>query len=209
MKNNRFWQYLVGGFALTLLIPRVASAHTGVGSVTGFWHGLEHPIGGLDHILAMVAVGLWAAQIGGKALWVVPSVFVLAMAGSSVFGHFAVPLPGVEQGIIASDFLLGLLLLFAPRLPLAVSMGIVGVLSIFHGYAHGAEMPESTSGLAYAIGFVVSTAVLHTIGIEMGLGIDSLSDRLDQKFAPILRTRLFRVGGAAVVMGAVYVLVNH
>jgi urease accessory protein len=159
--------------------------------------------------LAMVAVGLWAAQIGGKALWVVPSAFVLAMAGSSVLGHFALPLPGVEQGIIASDFLLGLLILVAPRLPLTVSMGIVGVLAIFHGYAHGAEMPESASGLAYGIGFILSTAVLHTIGIGMGLGIDAFSERLGQTFAPILRNRLFRVGGAAVVVGAVYVLVNH
>ena len=201
MKKNQFWQCLLGSIALTLLIPSIASAHTGVGDTNGFWHGLGHPIGGLDHILAMVAVGLWAVQIGGRALWLVPSAFVLAMAGSSVLGHFAVPLPGVEQGILASDFILGLLLLFAPRLPLVFSMSIVGILAIFHGYAHGAEMPATVSGLSYGIGFIISTAGLHLSGIGIGLGLDRLQ--------PILRQRLFRAGGAAILLGAVYVLMNH
>ena len=96
MTKNQFWQYLTGAIAITLLIPNIASAHIGVGDTSGFWHGLAHPIGGLDHILAMVAVGLWAAQIGGKALWIVPSSFLLAMAISNVLGHFGLPLPGVE-----------------------------------------------------------------------------------------------------------------
>jgi urease accessory protein len=201
MKKNQFWQYLVGAIAITLLVPSVASAHTGVGDTTGFWHGLQHPISGLDHILAMVSVGLWAAQIGGKALWMVPSAFVLAMAGSSVMGHFGVPLPGVEQGILASDFILGLILLFAARLPLAVSTGVVAILAIFHGYAHGAEMPETASGLAYGIGFIISTTALHLTGVGMGLGID--------RYQPKLQELLFRIGGGATVVGAVYVLINH
>ena len=201
MKQNQFWRYLVGSIILTLSIQSVASAHTGAGDPNGFLHGLGHPIGGLDHVLAMVAVGLWAAQIGGKALWLVPSVFVVAMAGSSVLGHLAIPLPGIEQGILASDFLLGLLMLIAPRLPLAVSMGIVGILAIFHGYAHGAEMPETASGLMYGVGFILSTATLHLTGIGMGLSID--------KFQPIFRQQLFRAGGAAVVIGAAYILVTN
>ncbi len=201
MKKNWFWQCLVGAIAWTLFLPSIASAHTGIGDTNGFWHGLGHPIGGLDHILAMVAVGLWAAQLGGRAFWLVPSAFVLAMAGSSVLGHFAVPLPGVEQGILASDFILGLLLLFAPRLPLAFSTSIVALLAIFHGYAHGAEMPATVSGLTYGGGFILSTAGLHLLGISIGLGLDRLQ--------PILRQRLFRAGGAAIVLGAVYVLVNH
>ena len=200
MKKNQFWQYLVSAIALTLLISDVASAHTGVGDTHGCLHGLTHPISGLDHILAMVAVGLWAAQIGGKALWLVPSAFVLAMAGSSVWGHFGLPLPGVEPGILASDFALGLLILFAARLPLAASMGIVGVLAVFHGYAHGAEMPETASGLTYGAGFILATAGLHLLGIGLGLAIE--------RFQPILRQRLFRVGGAAVVLGAAYILVT-
>jgi urease accessory protein len=201
MKKNQFWQYLAGAIAITLLIPNIASAHTGVGDTFGFWHGLAHPIGGLDHILAMVAVGLWAAQIGGRALWIVPSTFLAAMIGSSVMGHFGLPLPGVEQGILASDFILGLLLLFAAHLPLALSVGIVGILAIFHGYAHGAEMPETASGLAYGIGFIISTTLLHLAGMGMGLAID--------RYQPKFQQLLFRIGGGAVVTGAVYVLVNR
>jgi urease accessory protein len=201
MKKNLFWQYFVGAIAITLWIPNIASAHTGVGDTTGFWHGLEHPIGGLDHILAMVAVGLWAAQMGREALLIVPGAFVTAMMGSSVMGHFGLPLPGVEQGILASDFILGLLLLFAARLPLVLSVGIVGLLAIFHGYAHGAEMPETASGLAYGFGFIVSTTLLHLTGIGMGLAID--------RYQPKLQELLFRIGGGATVVGAIYILVNH
>jgi urease accessory protein len=217
MKKNQFWQYLVGSIAITLLIPTVANAHTGVGDPTGFLHGLAHPISGLDHILAMVAVGLWAAQMGGKALWLVPGAFVIAMTGSSVLGHFGLPLPGVEQGILASDFILGLLLLFATRLPLSISIGIVSILAIFHGYAHGAEMPETASGLTYGIGFIISTATLHLAGIGMGLGIVGVgkasafaeASPLENRFQPKLQELLFRIGGGATVVGAVYVLVNH
>ena len=200
MKKNQFWLYLVSSIALTLLIPSHANAHTGMGDTSGLLHGLSHPISGLDHILAMVAVGLWAAQIGGRALWLVPSAFMLAMAGSSIWGHFGLPLPGVESGIIASDFVLGALILFATRLPLAVSMSIVGALAVFHGYAHGAEMPATASGLTYGAGFILSTALLHLVGIGMGL--------LIERCEPILRQLFFRIGGGAVVVGAVYVLVN-
>ncbi len=200
MKKNQFWSYFASSIALTLLIPSVASAHTGVGDTGGLLHGLAHPMSGLDHILAMVAVGLWAAQIGGRGLWLMPIAFMVAMAGSSIWGHFGLPLPGVEQGILASDFVLGALILVAARLPLAISMGIVGVLAVFHGYAHGAEMPATASGLTYGAGFVTSTAVLHLIGIGLGL--------LIERCEPILHQRLFRIGGAAVVVGAVYVLVT-
>jgi urease accessory protein len=198
--KNRFWVCLVGAIAVTLLLPSLASAHTGVGDPSGFLHGLGHPIGGLDHVLAMVAVGLWAAQIGGKALWLLPSSFVLTMAGSSVLGHLALPLPGVEQGILASDFSLGLLLLVAPCLPLTIGMAIVSFLAMFHGYAHGAEMPATAAGLTYGAGFILSTAGLHLLGIGIGLALDRLQ--------PILRQQLFRVGGAAIVCGAVYILIN-
>jgi urease accessory protein len=201
MINRKFWQYSVSSIAITLLIPTVATAHTGVGDITGFWHGLEHPIGGLDHILAMVAVGLWAAQIGGKAIWIVPSVFVMSMSGSSILGHLSVSLPGIEQGILASDFILGLLILFAARFPLAISTAIVGILAIFHGYAHGAEMPSTASGLTYGIGFILATTGLHLSGIVSGLAIE--------RSQPLLQERLFRCGGGAILVGAIYVLANH
>jgi urease accessory protein len=229
MKKNQFWQYLVGAISIALWIPKIASAHTGVGDVTGFWHGLEHPIGGLDHILAMLAVGLWAAQMGGKALWLVPGAFITAMIGSSVMGHFGLPLPGVEQGILASDFILGLLLLFAVRLPLAPIAGIVGVLAIFHGYAHGAEMPATASGLAYGFGFIISTTLLHLAGIGIGLAIVGVGDSLplgtasrsrsvserreasplENRYQPKLQQLLFRIGGGAIIVGAIYVLVDR
>ena len=201
MTNRKFWQYLVVAIAVTLLVPTVAQAHTGVGDTNGFWHGLEHPIGGLDHILAMVAVGLWAAQIGGRAIWIVPSAFVLSMSASSVLGHLGVPLPGIEQGILASDFILGLLILFAARFPLAISATIVGILAIFHGYAHGAEMPSTASGLTYGIGFIISTIGLHLAGIGSG--------RLIERCQSGFQERLFRIGGGTVVLGAIYVLANH
>lgn len=201
MSKNRFWQYLCGAIAITLLVPRLASAHTGVGDPTGFWHGMEHPISGLDHILAMVAVGLWAAQMGGKSLWMVPGAFVLTMAASSVMGHFGLPLPGIEQGILASDFILGLLLLFAARFPMMVSTGIVAVLAIFHGYAHGAEMPSTALGLTYGLGFIISTATLHLVGMGIGFGID--------RYQPKFQELLFRLGGGVILCGAIYVFVGR
>lgn len=201
MKKQQFWQYLVGAIGFTLTMQSVASAHTGVGQTSGFLQGLSHPIGGLDHILAMIAVGLWAAQIGGMALWWVPSAFVVAMTLSSVFGNFVGPLPGVEQGILASDFILGLLLLFTPRLPLAASMSVVASLAIFHGYAHGVEMPNTVSGLGYRSGFILTTTGLHLLGIGIGLGLD--------RWQPLFRQRLFRSGGAAIVLGTVYILINR
>jgi urease accessory protein len=217
MTNRKFWQYLVMAIAVTLLIPTVAQAHTGVGDTNGFWHGLEHPlaqplgtrIGGLDHILAMVAVGLWAAQIGGKAIWIVPSAFVVSMTASSVLGHLGVPFPGIEQGILASDFILGLLILFAARFPLAISTTIVAILAIFHGYAHGAEMPSNASGLTYAIGFIVATTGLHLAGIGTGLAIVQGTGYANDRYQPTFQDRLFRCGGAVVLVGAVYVLANH
>lgn len=201
MMNSKFWRYLGGSIAITLLIPTVANAHTGVGDPTGFWHGLAHPIGGLDHILAMVAVGLWAAQIGKKAIWIVPSVFVLSMSASSILGHFEIPVPGIEQGILASDFIFGLLILFAARFPLSISTAIVGILAIFHGYAHGAEMPATVSGLTYGIGFIIGTVTLHLAGILAGLAIE--------RYQPAFQERLFRLAGGTIIVGAIYVLANH
>jgi urease accessory protein len=209
MKKNQFWQYLVGAIAMTLVISPMASAHTGVGDQHGFLAGLLHPIGGLDHILAMVAVGLWAVQLGGTALWLIPSAFVIAMAGSSVIGYWGLPLPGVEQGILVSDFSLGLLLLFATRLPLAIGVGIVTILATFHGYAHGAEMPSTASGLTYGLGFVMATATLHLIGIGMGLAIVGEASPLENRYQPKVQQLLFQLGGGGIIMGAVYVLVNH
>jgi urease accessory protein len=156
--------------SLIFLVPSLAQAHPGMpGHTHGFSNGLLHPLTGLDHICAMVAVGLWAAQRGGRALWLVPLTFVSIMVVGGILGMGGVGIPYVEQGIAASVLVLGIFIAAAVRLPLAASMAIVGLFAIFHGYAHGAEMPGSASGFAYGIGFVVATACLHLSGISLGL----------------------------------------
>jgi urease accessory protein len=187
----------IATFTLSILLPTVADAHIIPGETVGFWHGLEHPIGGLDHILAMLAVGLWAAQLGGSAVWAVPLTFVGIMALGGVLGIMGFPLPFVEQGIVASDLILGGLVLMATRLPLAVSIGIVGLLAVFHGYAHGAEMPKEAQAVSFAAGFMVATTGLHLFG----LGIATLI----KKF---LKERLVRIAGGGILLGGIYVLVN-
>lgn len=199
MLNNFMRRFLlaIGTFTLAILPAAIAHAHVSVGETSGFWHGLQHPIGGLDHILAMLAVGLWAAQLGGHAVWSVPLAFVSIMTLGGVLGMSSVPLPFVEQGIIASDLILGALVLMATRLPLAVSISLVGILAIFHGYAHGEEMPKDTSALEYAVGFVVATAALHLSGVGIAM--------LMNKF---LQDRLVRLAGGGIIIGGIYVLVQ-
>jgi urease accessory protein len=168
---------LIGGFKfqkllpliLVVLAPSLAQAHPGMpGHSHGLTNGLVHPITGLDHLLAMIAVGLWAAQRGGRALWAVPLTFVSVMVLGHILGVGGASIPFVEQGIVASVLILGLLVAAAVKLPVTASAAIVAVFALFHGFAHGAEMPASASGLTYGIGFVVMTAVLHLVGIGLG-----------------------------------------
>jgi urease accessory protein len=153
-----------------VLVPTLAQAHPGHGgNIVGGAAGLLHPFSGLDHLCAMIAVGLWAAQRGGRALWLVPLTFVSVMAFGAALGMNGIQVPLAEQGIAASVLILGLLITAAARLPLVASVVIVGVFAIFHGYAHGAEMPATASGLAYGLGFLATTAALHLVGIGLGL----------------------------------------
>jgi len=145
------------------------------GHTHGFENGLLHPLTGLDHLCAMVAVGLWAAQRGGRALWLVPLTFVSVMIIGGILGTDGINVPYVEQGIAASVLVLGIFVAAAIRLPLAASMAIVGLFAMFHGYAHGAETPESASGFVYGIGFVVATATLHLCGIALGITTQRLA----------------------------------
>lgn len=146
-----------------------ALAHTGAGGAGGFLAGFSHPILGWDHVVAMVAVGLWGAFLGLPALWVLPVIFPLVMAFGAVLGILNVPVPAIETGIAASAVVLGILIAMAVRAPLWVAASIVGVFAIFHGYAHGAELPGSVNAFAFAVGFVVATGMLHLIGIGFGL----------------------------------------
>ena len=153
------------------LLTSSAFAHTGVGSTSGFIHGLSHPISGIDHILAMVAVGIFAANLGGRAIWAVPLTFITLMAVGGVLGISGVPVPFVELGIAFSIIVLGLAVAVKWDWPVAAAMTLVGVCAIFHGHAHETEMPVDAAGAAYAAGFVIATGLLHLIGIGIGLGI--------------------------------------
>lgn len=145
-----------------------AAAHVEAGHAQGLLSGLAHPISGLDHVLAMVAVGIWGAQLGMPALWLLPLTFPVVMALGGLLGLLGIPLPGVEIGIAASALLLGGAVLSGRRVPLAAAMLLVGVFAIFHGHAHGTELPPGQSGLLYSLGFVIATGLLHALGIGIG-----------------------------------------
>ncbi len=144
-----------------------AHAHTGIGEVSGFAAGFGHPFTGLDHLLAMVAAGLWAAQIGGRATWKIPAAFVGVMLLGGAAGMLGVRLPFVEQGIVASVLALGALVAVAWRWPAAAGAALVGLFAFFHGHAHGSEMPPGAGALAYSAGFGLATALLHLTGIAL------------------------------------------
>ena len=158
---------VIAAISLTVLATSVA-AHTGEGINSGFASGFWHPILGWDHVVAMVAVGLWGAFLGMPAIWLLPVVFPLVMAVGGALGIIGLPLPAVETGIALSGVVLGLLIAFAVRAPLWVAAVIVAVFAIFHGHAHGTELPEAFSPYGYAVGFVVGTGLLHLAGIGFG-----------------------------------------
>lgn len=192
-------QSLAAMTGLLLLAPALALAHVGQGDTSsGFIAGFEHPILGLDHVVAMIAVGLWGAQLGPPAIWALPVTFPLVMAFGGLLGGLGVDLPGVEIGIAASAIALGLMVTLAVRPPLWAAGGLVGLFAIFHGYAHGAELPESANALTYALGFVIATGSLHVVGIIIGL---------------INRwpwgNRSLQAGGAAIAACGVYFLLPH
>lgn len=159
---------LILALVLTVLTAK-AQAHTGGAIGMGFGDGIAHPIGGLDHILAMVAVGLWAAQNGGRALWLVPASFVGMMLVGGLLGLSGFEIPMVEIGIVGSVIILGLLVAFASKLPVVAGMTAVGLMAIFHGHAHGTEVPQAAEPALYILGFVIATACLHALGIGISL----------------------------------------
>ncbi len=154
---------------LLLAAAGPALAHTGEGVAGGFAAGFLHPLAGPDHVIAMVAVGLWGAFLGRPAVWVLPVVFPLVMAFGGALGVVGVPLPAVEIGIAASAIVLGAMVAFAARPPLWVAAVIVGAFAVFHGHAHGTELPDAASPIAYSLGFVIATGLLHASGIAVSL----------------------------------------
>lgn len=153
---------------LLALSAQPALAHPQKGEAVGFLTGFLHPISGLDHVLAMIAVGLWGAQLGAPAIWLLPVAFPMVMAVGGMLGLMGLPIPGVEYGIALSAILLGAVVMFEARPPLGFAAGLVGFFAIFHGYAHGTELPPGQSALLYSIGFVIATGSLHALGIGIG-----------------------------------------
>ena len=153
---------------ISCLLASPALAHSG-DVAGGFVGGLAHPLSGPDHVAAMVAVGLWGAFLGSPAIVILPVVFPLVMAVGGVLGILGVPLPGVEIGIAVSAALLGMMVALAAKPPLWVAAVLVGIFAIFHGHAHGAELPPGADALAYSAGFVIATGCLHLAGIAFGL----------------------------------------
>jgi urease accessory protein len=154
---------------LLVLFAKPAFGHVGVGSTSSFGAGFLHPLSGLDHMTVMIAVGLWAALKGGRAILVWPIAFVTIMLVGGALGVAHVPIPFVEPGILASVVALGLLVALAADLPVWLGAVIIGLFAVFHGHAHGSEVPATASGLDYMAGFALATAGLHLVGIAAAI----------------------------------------
>jgi urease accessory protein len=151
------------------LYPATAFGHEQGGTASGFLTGLGHPVSGFDHMIAMIAVGLWGAQLGAPAVFLLPVAFPMIMAFGGALGLMGVALSGIEVGIAVSAVALGALVLVSAKPQLWVALLIVGFFAIFHGHAHGTELPPGQSGLLYSMGFVIATGLLHAFGISIGL----------------------------------------
>jgi urease accessory protein len=174
-----------------LVVAAGAQAHTLGAHDAGLVHGFTHPIGGFDHVLAMIAVGIWATQTGGRAVWLVPASFVVMMVVGGLVGLSGLGLPMIEIGIAGSVLAMGGLIAFSTRLPVAAGMAIVGLFALFHGHAHGTEMPQAASASLYALGFVISTVGLHLTGVG---------------FAHFAASRMVRYSGAGVAAAGLLLL---
>jgi urease accessory protein len=191
VRNPALWMAVV----FTWLWPETAMAHVESGQAGGFLDGVSHPISGLDHVLAMVAVGLWGAQLGRPAVWLLPIAFPMMMAFGGMLGLIGVPIPGVEIGIAISGIVLGAMVLGELKTPLLASIILVTIFAIFHGHAHGTELSEGQNAMLYSLGFVISTGTLHAVGIGIGTAHKWKTGR-----------GLLRVAGAIVMLGGLFFL---
>jgi urease accessory protein len=184
--------------AIALLTPATVLAHHPEGVAGGFASGFLHPLSGIDHILAMVAVGIWGAQLGAPSIWALPIAFPLVMSIGGALGVRGVFLPGVEIGIAASALLLGFMIFRETKPPIYLAAAIVGFFALFHGYAHGTELPHAANPLAYGVGFVIATGLLHMSGVALGLihrwprGAQTL-----------------RLAGAGISLAGLFLLIHH
>ena len=197
--STRAFLTLIGLSVLMSGLGFPALAHTGEGYGGGFISGFTHPILGWDHVAAMVAVGLWGAFLGAPAIWILPVVFPIVMAFGAVMGILGIPVPAIETGIAASAVVLGLMIVFAARPPLWIAAVLVGFFAIFHGYAHGTELPSNANAFAFAVGFVIATGLLHMIGIGFGLLVKWPAGRIAVRGAGAV----ISLAGVAFLTGAV------
>jgi urease accessory protein len=201
MGGAKVKKLLVVSTAIVMLMaPSLAFAHPGPAHIHGLADGFLHPFTGFDHVLAMIAVGLLAAQLGGRALWIAPLSFMAMMAVGAGLGVAQVAVPFVEVGIASSIITLGAVLLFGVGLPTLAAAALVGFFAVFHGHAHGAEMPSAARALSYGAGFVMATGLLHLAGISLGV--------FARQAAITLRPRLFRLAGGVFTVAGIAALVG-
>ena len=199
---TRWLRFVLGLCAAAIaFLPAAASAHPGVSAQThGFAYGLAHPFSGIDHVLAMVAVGLFAAHLGRRVLRIVPLSFVSIMTLAGIAGTAGASLPFNEIGIALSVVVLGLAVTFQLNVPTLAAAALAGFFALFHGYAHGAEMPASMSGLSYGLGFICATLLLHATGIGVGVAVGQAGQTYSRRIA--------RIGGAAISAAGVALLMS-
>jgi urease accessory protein len=193
--TSRLTRALVAAAAVA---PTAAFAHAGVGASHDLALGFMHPIGGIDHVLAMVAVGVVAAQLGGRALWAVPLSFVATMTIAAVVGMVGLSLPGLEAATALSLVMLGAVISRRVKLPVVLAAAMVAAFALFHGYSHGLEMGDARSGVVFGVGFVSATALLHLTGIGLGLTVARMASRSGD--------RLAQAGGGALALAGVVLL---
>jgi urease accessory protein len=185
--------------AAFVFVPTVALAHAGHGDASGLTHGFTHPITGIDHVVAMVAVGVLAARLGGRALWLVPSSFVGVMALGGALSMAGILLPLAEVGVALSVVVLGLAIAVPFRQTLA-AVALAGLFALFHGQVHGTEIPGAASALYYMVGFIGATILLHATGIGLGLLFSLETGKLGH--------RVMQAGGGAMALFGATILVG-
>jgi urease accessory protein len=186
---------LLPALGLLFVLPNLASAHIIPGDPYSLHDGFVHPFTGLDHLLAMFAVGLWAAQHRGRAVWMIPFAFVSVMVAGGILGICGAYVPGAEFGIAASLLALGGLIATSTRLKPTWSMLLVGFFALFHGYAHGHEMPAAASAVQFSLGFIAATLILHGLGIAAGIYFQK-------------QKRLITFAGSAIALCSVFFFLN-
>jgi urease accessory protein len=200
--KNHLLLALATGSMAGFVLPLSAAAHSALNSAAGFAHGFAHPFAGIDHVLAMLAVGVFAANLGGRALWAVPLTFMGLMIIGGMLGVVGVGIPGVEFAIALSLIVLGFVVAVPGQWPLTAATAPVGIFAVFHGHAHGTEMMETVSAAEYGLGFVLATGILHLVGIALGLSVMRLGPR-PARIVGLVGGGVISLAGMSLVLAAI------